>query len=447
MAGIITDSFKRVLLNNIISEVATAGASYYIGLGNSVDWDATDTAPTPVNTLREERNLRLKLQSIKSGEDVSFVVPRNNWTSGTIYSGWDDSTVSHPTTPYFVITGNNSVFMCLKQARDATGSAVASTIEPSGASQSSYLTADGYTWKFLYTLSAGNTNKFLSANYFPVAYIATTDSASAASLVEQKAVQDAAVAGQIGSIRIVSGGTGYSSAPTVTINGDGSGCLAKAVVFGGAVVDIKLDSDGSGNVAHGSGYTKATVAFSSGVASARAAFSPAGGFGSNALNDLRAKAIMFNSKISGGEDGTFVTDNDFRQVVLLKNPTISATDSDFSGASSFVLNKLNLNTPVIAAFSPDGTIQGETSGAVGYIDTVNNTTGVLYYHQTEETGFTSFINGEALEEIGASGAGNIVTAESGYIDFNSGEVLYIENRAAVPRSEIQTEDIKIVIQL
>ena len=53
MTGIITDSLKRVLLDNLITEVATAGASYYIGIGNSQDWDSSDTAPTPSNTLRE----------------------------------------------------------------------------------------------------------------------------------------------------------------------------------------------------------------------------------------------------------------------------------------------------------------------------------------------------------------------------------------------------------
>jgi hypothetical protein len=79
MTGIITDSLKRVLLDNLITEVATGAASYYIGIGNSIDWDSSDTAPDPTNTLREERNLRLQLQSIKSGEDVSYVIPRNNW--------------------------------------------------------------------------------------------------------------------------------------------------------------------------------------------------------------------------------------------------------------------------------------------------------------------------------------------------------------------------------
>jgi hypothetical protein len=61
MTGIITDSLKRILLDNLITEVATGAASYYIGIGNSIDWDSSDTAPDPTNTLREERNLRLQI--------------------------------------------------------------------------------------------------------------------------------------------------------------------------------------------------------------------------------------------------------------------------------------------------------------------------------------------------------------------------------------------------
>jgi hypothetical protein len=447
MTGIITDSLKRVLLDNLIEEVASDSASYYIGIGNSIDWDSSDTAPTPLNSLREERNLRLQLQSIKSAEDVSYVVPRNNWTAGTIYSGFDDNVVGHPATPYFVITDNNSVYMCLKQGRDATGAAVASTVVPTGASSSSFVTADGYTWKFLYTLSASDASKYLTANFMPVKFLASTDSSSPASDIEQKGIQDAAIPGQIGSIRITNGGTGYSSAPTVTVSGDGDSCQATAIISGGAVVDIKLDSNGSGTILHGSGYTAATISFSSGTATARAVLPPVGGFGANPIRDLRARAVMFNTKPAGAEGGTFITDNDFRQVALIKNPKVPVTDSDFSIASGFVAKSLTFSLPVGTAFTADNTIEGGTSGAKAYVDTYDNTTGVLRYHQNETTGFTAFQAGEAVSETDGSGTGTLDSAQVADVDLNSGEILYIENRAAITRSVDQTEDLKIVIQL
>jgi len=450
MTGIITDSLKRVLLDNLITEVATAGASYYIGIGNSQDWDSSDTAPTPTNTLREERNLRLRLQSIKSAEDVSYVVPRNNWTAGTIYSGWDDNASSHPTTPYFVITDDNSVYMCLKQGRDNTGAAIASTVKPTGASISSFLTADGYMWKFLYTLTAGDANKYLTANYMPVKFITSTDSSSPAADIEQKGIQDAAIPGQIGSVRIINGGSGYVSAPTVTIIGDGDSAQATAIISGGSVVNISLDSNGSGTILHGSGYTSATVLFSTGTATARVVLPPVGGFGANPINDLRAKAVMFNTKPSGAENDTFITDNDFRQIALIKNPKVPVTDSDFTQSAGFAAKALKFVTPVATAFTADNTIEGASSGAKAYVDTYNVSTGILRYHQTEATGFTNFSGGEAVSETDGAGSGTLDssgTFDPGAIDFRSGEILYIENRAAISRAVDQTEDIKIVIQL
>jgi hypothetical protein len=450
MTGIITDNLKRVLLNNLVTEVQTAGSSYYIGIGNSIDWDSSDAAPTPINSLREERNLRLSLQSIKSAEDVSYVVPRNNWIAGTIYSGWDDNVSGHPTTPYFVITDDNGVYLCIKAGRDSTGTIVASVIKPTGASTSSFVTTDGYMWKFLYTLTAGDANKYLSANYMPVKNITSVDSSSPAADIEQYGIQTAAISGQIGNVRIISGGTGYVTAPTVTISGDGDSCTATAIISGGTIVDIKLDSDGSGNIKHGSGYTKAKVSFSTGSATARATLSPLGGFGANPINDLRAKALMFNTKPSGNESNTFITDNDFRQIALIKNPKVPVTDSDFSIASGSALKTLKFTLPVTAAFSPDNTILGGTSGAKAYVDTYNTTTGILKYHQTEDTGFIVFQGSESVTETDGAGAGTLDsdgTFSLGDIDFNSGEILYIENRAAISRSVDQTEDIKIVIQL
>ena len=177
---------------------------------------------------------------------------------------------------------------------------------------------------------------------------------------------------------------------------------------------------------------------------------PVGGFGANPLRDLRAKGVMFNTKPSGAEGGTFITDNDFRQVALIKNPLVPTTDSDFSTASGFAAKALTFTLPVGTAFTADNTIEGGTSGAKAFVDTYDNTTGVLRYHQTEETGFTAFQGGEAVTETDGSGSGTLDSAgtfDSGDIDFLSGEVLYIENRAAITRSADQTEDIKIVIQL
>ncbi len=76
---------------------------------------------------------------------------------------------------------------------------------------------------------------------------------------------------------------------------------------------------------------------------------------------------------------------------------------------------------------------------------------MLYFHQLESLGFKQFKVNEAIADAG-SGSGTSVTDSADLIlepvaDPMTGELLYIENRAAVLRATGQTEDIKIVIQM
>lgn len=455
MVAIITTDFKKQIIQAIYDDVTDSAERYFIGIGRSEDWDSSDTPPTPANTLRDIRNARLGLQSIKSAEDVSFVVPRTNWTSGTIYNAWNDNQAGYPNPSYYVLTSDNSVYICIQQGRNTAGTAVPSTVQPTGSSIDAFTTSDGYRWKFLFTITALNASKFLTANYFPVRIIDFTDSSSPALDIEQKGIQDAAIPGQISSIRILSGGVGYSSAPTVAIVGDGTGAAATAIVSGGAVVRVQMNNDSS---AMGTGYTFAEAVLTGGGFSTAARvipiLSPLSGFGADPRDDLRSTAIMFNSKPSGEEGGDFVISNDFRQIVLMKGIKKS-NDSDFTGGTGNMLRTLKFGD-VNVAFSPDKTILGGTSGARAFVDKYDALNQIIYFHQTEETGFRAFTEGETVTETNGSGNGtldlagidgNSLADSSAEADAFSGKVLYIDNRAAVDRSGDQTEDIKVIIAL
>ena len=450
MTAILTDALKKQILVDILNNVNdSAGAgNYYIGIGRSEDWDSADDAPTTLNSLREQRNFRLGLQSIKSAEDVSFVVPRNNWVSGATYSAYDDNQVGYPSNPYYVLTEDDRVYICLQQGRNTSGVSVASTVKPNNTTSASFKTADGYIWKFLYTLSATAKSKFLSSNFVPVKLQGLTDSNSVASEIEQKLLQDSAIVGQIANITITNGGTGYTSTPTIGIVGNGDSATAVAVISGGSIVDIKLDSNGIGKINHGYGYDYANITVTGGSGSgaiARANLSPKLGFAGDARDDLKSSSLMFNTKPAGTESGKFIIGQDFRQVALIKNPKVPSTDSDYTQASGLGLLKMKFSA-VSQAFTADRTISGGTSSAKAFVDTFDSD--FLYYHQTEETGFTPFTNGEAITEDDGSGAG---TADSAAVtlDINrlTGDILYIENRAAIDRSAEQTEDIKVIIQI
>jgi hypothetical protein len=463
MSAIITDPFKKQLTQTIFDEVRNTTNRYYIGIGRSEPWDSSETVPTPTNSPRTIRNVRAGLQSIKSASDLSYVIPRYNWSSGSIYQGYDDDFTGIPdTNPYAVLTEDNQVYMVLQQAKNNAGTATTSTIKPTGTSTKPFKTSDGYVWKFLYTLSAARSSAFLSANFLPVEKI--LDSARVNDLtgtttlsvleIQQALVQDSAVPGQIIGITVTGGGTGYTSTPTVTIQGDGVRAAATATVSGGAVTKIELDSSTDSAMKMGQGYNFASVAITGGGgsgATARAIIGPDSGLGADPRDDLRSTSLMFNTKPNGIEDSNFIVGQDFRQVALIRDPKKTTDDSDFTTSSGKVLKFLKLTAAANTNFL-DATITGGTTGAKALVDEVDSDR--LYFHQTEATGFLAFAEGEAITGGGTSGT---LVAEGVDVDSDaftkddvdnlSGKIVYIENRAPVTRAANQQEDIKVVISL
>jgi hypothetical protein len=450
MTAILKNSLKTQLLDGLLADVDSSGGNYYIGIGRSQEWPNNDTPFDPSNCIACERDFRLNIQSIKVAEDVSYVIPRYNWTSGTIYSAWDDAQAGYPTNSYYVLNDENGVYICLQQGKNANGIAVTSTIKPTGISTAPAKYADGYVWKYLYTVGAVESTKFLSANYMPVRFLDYDSAGEAANSTEEDQfdVQTAAVPGQILGVVITSGGTGYTSAPTVTFEGDGSGASATATIASGTVTKVEMDSDGSGGFEYGSGYKFAAVTFSdpaSGTtATGRVILGPKEGIGANPTVDLKSTSVMFNTKPNGIENGDFIVGNDFRQIGLIRNIQTS-TGSTFTGNTGLLLDKIVLSSTSDAAeFTLDQIITGDQSDSQAIVDYIDSDT--IYYHQNTSTGFGSFDSDTTISASGVTSK-TISSLDSSGFDKFSGNIFYIENRAAIERSAEQTEDIKIIVRL
>mgnify|MGYP000020322701 FL=1 len=454
MVATITAEMKKRFIDDFKLDADSSAVRYYIGISRSEDWNDSDAAPSPVNTEREQRDFRHGLQSVKEVTNFSFVIPRVNWTSGTTYAAYSDTVVAHPTVPYYAMIESNQVYVCLRQGTNAAGVAQPSTVAPSGTTNISFTTADGYAWKFLYSIGTLDAAAFKSANFIPVKLQGATDGSSPATDVEQLAVQNAAIAGrQIVGFSIDAAGTGYTSNPTVAITGNGTGAAASAVQSGGSIVKITID-DSASTLKMGTGYDYASIALSGGGGSGATGtviFGPKAGFGADPSDDLRARAIMFNAKPVGTEDGEFIVGNSFRQIGLIRNPTDSAGDA-FTASDGNALRRLAMPT-ISSAFTQRTIMTGTTSGAKAFVNKTDSDE--IWYHQTEATGFTQFQEAEAVTDT-SGGAG--VTQAAGTdadsdayiepkVDKYSGDLMYIENRAAVTRAADQTEDIKVIIEI
>ena len=270
MPAIVTDALRRQIAQDFFDQFTGDTRKYYIGVGRSEQWDSSDTVPTPTNTPTTTENFRNGLQSVKKVEASSLVVPRNTWSSGRIYSQYDDQQGGYPTLPYYVMNESRAVYVCLETGRDATGAAVASVVQPTHANLDSRREADGYVWKFLFTISAERANNFLSANFMPALLQGSTDSNSTGIQLKQKAVQDAATPGEVLSIIVTDGGAGYTSVPTATLtdpSGNGASFNITIDSATGQVVRIRMDDSTNGDIkGHGSGYTNPSITFNGGGA-------------------------------------------------------------------------------------------------------------------------------------------------------------------------------------
>ena len=119
---------------------------------------STDTSPlTPVDSVQEEFYSFDDLLAAKriTSSDVSFAIPRRNWTTGTVYDyyrhDYGNRVTGGTTTQsansatnlfdatFYVLNSANNVYKCL----DNNGNA-SSTVEPTGTSTSILTTGDGY---------------------------------------------------------------------------------------------------------------------------------------------------------------------------------------------------------------------------------------------------------------------------------------------------------------
>ena len=455
MAAIVTNKFRIANAKNFKEDLTSSSVYVYIAKSDawSDTWsDTTDAEPpTPNDSHDEEANVHANMIAMKTLSDVSHVIPRYNWNSGTTYVAYDDQDENIFNKQFYVMTDEYKVYKCIDTGRDANGDVVASVVRPTQTEASPQTEGDGYVWKYMYTLQVNDADKFLTNYYIPVKTATSTDTDPGD--ITQYTVQgeaETATKGRIYRIVVEDGGSGYGTAagdkPTVTIIGNGSGAevvAAGITVVGGVVKSIELDDNGTG-------YSQAEVQITGGSCTgcvARAVVTPANGHGVDPVTELGAFYISTNVKLEYEDGNDIIIDNGFRQVGILKDPTefgttTIATDTTLSGLKAMEVSGLT-------APNPGEVIVGNTSGAMAFVDRVieSGGAGTVKYHQNEKTGYTPFQDGESISGAGSySAAGTITSLVDPDYQPYSGDILFIENRDPINRSATQIEDIKIIIE-
>lgn len=440
MSSILTKNFKITLAKQIQNLTDVSANSYlpldkksyiYVVLGRQLPWNTgTEVAPTPGVTDKNFNDLYKTGIFAKqvSFENSSLVVEKNTWTSNTVYNTYESDT------NFYVINSKDQVFKCL--ANVATG--IASTDEPeltlsATSLEEPYLeTADGYKWKYLYTISSVQKQKFMDDNWMPVTF--------------NKFVRASAVPTSIDVVTVTNSGNNYTDGATqsiITVVGDGTGAILKANVVGGQVQNIVIQD-------RGQDYTTANLIFSdvtggSGSgASAIVSIAPHDGHGYDPVFELGASTIMFNVEFDGSESGVYPVDNEFRQIFAISNPYEYGTTTLATDKSYTLYTKIK-TSPGLGDFSNDEIVyQGTTFADATF------TAEVISFDEIENYVYVNNITGtlntnQALKGY-SSGSIRVATALTNpTLHPYSGKVLYISDKLPVSRDANQTDRIKFIL--
>jgi hypothetical protein len=448
------------------------------------------------------------LKKIKAS-DVNQVIRKITWSSGSIYDMYrHDISRTNTSLPsgatslyssnYYVINSDYRVYICLQNGTDPENPAgrpsldepTFTDLEPKAAGDS----GDGYIWKYLYTIKPSEVIKFDTVNFIPVPKDWETSSESAAIRTNAAITNN-----QLKIITITDRGVGVGTAnrtyTNVPIKGDGQGAKATIVVNNDSKVESVTVSIG------GSGYTYGTVDLIGGNVPTGAVtptfdviIPPKGGHGADIYRELGAYNVLIYSRIENDlENPDFITGNKIARVGLVENPQAFNSSSllDLDKASAVYALKLAGTGFDTATFTANSTFtQTISTGttAVGRVVSYDTNTGVLKYWQDKSlvgfntdgsqnasptygiqlnrftnsvgTGGTTFITGTNLYidtaftgvsttlnnrtyNLGQSFIGGVANPE---VKKYSGNIIYVDNRPSITRSQNQKEDIKVILQ-
>lgn len=426
----------------------------YAFIGRVTPWPDESNPPVPTQDQRSIKDIFKDIIAAKliTSSDISPVIPRIDWDSGTVYDYYEDTedmlavdSDNIIISRFYVRNRFDQVFKCLWNNNDSQ-----STVEPQflpGTFDSSFLvkTADGYKWKFMYSLDAGLKQKFFDANWMPVPIG-----------MAPNPVSTFAAEGSIDVVNITTVGRGYTpGGATITISGDGQFANGTPVInAAGYLYDVTMANTGTGYT-----YAEAVINVLPGfstpnvVAIAESSASPIGGHGFDPMSELGCNHIMIAPEFIESEGVLIPTDMTYRQIGLLVDPVSQESVAEepmmiANGAIYDVTTKLFVS-PGTGNYNSGQTIYQGTnlatatfSAKVVSFDSLNNIVKVINI-----TG-TPVVNQALIQDasgVVGTAVRTLLTTENPDFIIYSGYMAYIENREGIARSPDGTEQFRIVL--
>tara|TARA_B100001750_G_scaffold214435_1_gene197583 strand:- start:675 stop:2144 length:1470 start_codon:yes stop_codon:yes gene_type:complete len=489
MAAIITEKFRLNNAKQFIEDVTESHSVAYSFIGRGHAWTDDASPPTPVDSPNDEFDAYRNMVALKkiATTDVSHAIVRRDWTSGTTYDEYrhnytssnaaNSSATTLYSATYYVVTDDYNVYKCLNNDGNT-----ASTVKPDHTTLATPTESDGYEWKYMYSISASDVIKFVTNDFVPVKTLgaqlavaggvdtgsqdgrlgdAASDDGSA-----QWDVENGAVDGALGRVRIVAAGSAYTASQTtgsIAIRGDGTGGVAQVITNGSGVVSaVSVTTAGSGyttayinsdDIPESSAREQACDGTNN-TANIEFVIPPKGGHGADPVEELGGNYVILNSRLEYSEgSGDFPTDNDFRQIGVILNPTDYGGNSLCSAPTRTAYKTMTFNSSGFAAPTVDTEIRNASTeaqgSAVGIVVSVDSTNRIISYlpYPNKVNDTNTFSTSETVYSAASTNHGTISALGNEEVARHSGDIIYLENRTSVSRASDQIEDIKLIVEM
>jgi hypothetical protein len=178
----------------------TTNTAYYVFVGDQYD------RPEILDINESNKEITFNTyQNMIMGKrvtpnDIKLVIRNIPYVSNTVYTAYNDEDENLKEKDFYAVVNASSYYHVYKCLDNNTG--IPSTIIPdiahiTGANTSLYETSDGYRWKYMYSISSAQNNKFSTMDFFPI--------------VANNSVADSAIDGSIDIIKVENGGKRYDN--------------------------------------------------------------------------------------------------------------------------------------------------------------------------------------------------------------------------------------------
>lgn len=412
-------------------------------IGKVDPWADDLNPPLPSQTQYLNKEVSKNMFAAKQilASDIAPVIPRNDWTAGTVYSYYIDTTETFVYDTNGIINSNfyvrNSYDQIFKCVWNNNGNP--STVEPQlyPGYTDPYETialSDGYKWIYITTIDKGLKQKFFDINWMPLSLNYTVPSSLSLGGL-----------GKLDAINVTNGGNNYTNGFTttnITITGDGSGAIAYANVYSNTVQDIIITNSGNNYTYCNVSIVPAT-GYSGNGANAFVVISPIGGNGLDPVAELGCNHVMISLEMNGNDEGIVLSNTSYRQMGIILNPLMN----DGSSPTNATYNTSDL------AYVSIGTGNYNVGETVYQGTSLNNSTfSGLVAGFDQFNNIISIINISGTYNIGEILTGNLSGTSRILLNYDtpsflpdSGYILYLENRSPVSRTLQDNEQFRIVL--